>query len=82
MKKNSGQEEYESRPMTKDSTATTFRGPRRVNRQYFSLKKNSSVLAETSYSNKSPNRNEHIHIKKGSLSPDRKNTYWQNWLLP
>ena len=45
MEKNQAKDEYGNRPMTKDSTATTFRGTRRPNRQYFSLKKNHSALS-------------------------------------
>lgn len=82
MIKNPDNEESLRRPMTKDSTATSFRAARRSNRQYFSLKKNHSALSETSYSNTSPLKNASARVKQSSLSPDRKSMYWQNWLLP
>lgn len=82
MDRNLSQQQDDCRPTTKDSTATSFRGSRRTNRQYFSLKKNHSNFSESAYAGKSPTRGLLTPLKKSSLSPDRKNAYWQNWLLP
>lgn len=69
--------------MVKDSTSSTFYSSKRSHRQYFSLKKNFSNYSETSYSpTTSPDKQRSQKPKNSSLSPDRKNVYWQNWLLP
>ena len=70
--------------MIKETTSSTFYSSKRSHRQYFSMKKNFSNFSETSYISPSPSP-ENLHttrLRNGSLSPDRKNTYWQNWLLP
>ena len=69
MKRDLANEEGACSPITKDSTASTFRPSRRTNRQYYSVKKNHPSHSQTSYSSTSPTRNNDFRIKKGSPSP-------------
>lgn len=70
--------------MMKEATLSTFYSSKRSHRQYFSMKKNYSQYSETTYvsPSPSPDKSKTARYKNGSLSPDRKSAYWQNWLLP